>query len=264
MLDLQTTRTGLWIPALDEKAEPPKTERLPYRGDIPNKMKDLTVIFLTANEVPESWAAFQTDTLLKAIGDYPLISVSRRPMTLGNNILDTEPKSLSNIYRQMLRAAKEAETPFVAIAEDDCLYHKEHFSFYRPEMRTFAYNQNRLALFTWGRPTYSWRNRKSNSTLIAPRQLLIEALEERFEKYPDGTPEALTGELGRERIEGRLGLSHFSSIEVFSSISVIQLNHEAASEERQRNHRKRMGPVKAYDIPHWGRARDLIKRYESQ
>jgi len=163
----------------------------------------------------------------------------------------------------MLRAAKVATTSFVAIAEDDTLYPKEHFNFYRPEKNTFAYNQNRWALFTWGKPTYSWRNRKSNCSLIAPRELMIEALEERFAKYPGDTmPPQYVGELGRERVDRWLGVTIRKSVEVYSEVSIIQINHDDATEDRQKRYRKALGPMKAYDIPFWGKAEDLIKNYK--
>lgn len=224
-------------------------------------MKDLTVIYLTANMVPESFTKYQRKVLLEAIGDLPLISVSRKPIDFGENIIDDGVKSTDNIYRQMLRAAKLAKTEYVAVAEDDVLYPKEHFTFYRPEKDAFAYNQNRFALFNWGTPTYSWRNRKSNCTLIAPRELLIEALEERFAKYPVAIPEEKVGELGRGRIEKNLGVKLRKSVEVFSETSVIQINHRDGSETSQKRRSKNKGPIKAFDIPFWGKAADLIKHY---
>ncbi len=225
-------------------------------------MKDLTVIYLTANKIPENFAEYQRKILLEAIEDYPLISISRKPLDFGKNLIDAGEISASNIYRIILRGAKEAETEYIAIAEDDTLYDKEHFNFYRPEKDTFAYNQNRFSLFTWGVPTYSWRNRKANSTLIAPRKLLIEALEERFAKYPDGTAPHLSGELGREKIERSLGITIRKSIEVFSEISVIQINHEMGIDDRAKRHRKGLGQIKAYDIPYWGKAEELIKNFK--
>jgi hypothetical protein len=224
--------------------------------------KDLTVIFLTASEIKESFAQFQRETLLKAIGDYPLISVSRKPLDFGLNILDDGQRSLSNIYRQLLRAAKVATTEFIAVAEDDTLYHADHFS-RRPKPDEFMYNQNRFALFTWGEPIYSWRNRKSNCSLIAPRKLLIEALEERFAKWKDGTPEHLTGEVGRHMVEKNLGITLRKSVEVFGEVSIIQVNHSNASEERQRTKRKKLGQIKAYDLYYWGHAKNIREKYEN-
>ena len=159
----------------------------------------------------------------------------------------------------MLRAAKVATTEFIAIAEDDVLYTKEHFNFYRPEADTFSYNMNRLALFTWGTPVYSWRAGQSNCALIAPRLLTIEALEERFKKYPNGTPPRMTSELGR--LEDDLGLTHRKLYEAYSNTSIIQFNHDFASELYQRTHRKKPGPIRCFDIPYWGKAADVIKRF---
>ncbi len=223
---------------------------------------DLTIIFLTASEVKESFAIKQREILRKAAGNFPIISVSRKPLDLGMNLIDDGERSTSNIYRQLLRAAKIATTPYIAVAEDDVLYHEEHFTFYRPQMDTFAYNQNRFALFTWGEPIFSWRNRKSNATLIAPRELLVEALEERFAKWPNGTPDNITGEVGRGRVERNMGITERKSEEKFSEISVIQFNHDNASEDRQIRRRKSLGQIKAYDIYYWGKANEIIKLYE--
>lgn len=222
---------------------------------------DLTIIYLTASELDEGFAEFAREKLREAIGDTPVISVSRKPLDFGTNILDTNPRSLSNIYYMMLVAAHMAKTNYVAIAEDDCLYHSDHFKLRPSSDNIFLYDQNRFALFTWGEPIYSWRNRKSNASLIAPRELLIEALEERFAKWPDGTPDHFTGEVGRSMVEKNLGITIRKSEEKFSEVSIIQLNHDSASEERQRTHRKRLGQIKCYNIYYWGEAKDILKHY---
>lgn len=209
------------------------------------------------NRLPKSFQEYQLKTLKEALGEYPLITISREPMT-GDNLIDTDTPGYENIYRQLLRGAKHATTEYVAVAEDDCLYPKEHFTFHRPPQDTFAYDQHRFALFTWGEPIYHMRNRKSNATLIAPRLLLIEALEERFAKYPNGLPKQYIGELGRERVERGLGVTLRKSEEVFCPVATIQFNHDYAFEDRQKRHRKSYGQVKAYDIPRWGKAKDLV------
>ncbi len=223
---------------------------------------DLSILFMTANNLPEGWTKFHRKVLEEAAGRHPIITVSRKPVDLGTNLIDDKPQCLSNLYFQILRAAKVATTEFVAIAEADCLYHSSHFTFFRPKPDEFAYDQTRFSLFTWGEPTYNWRNRKSNCTLIAPRLLLIEALEERFAKWPDGTPEKMTGEVGRKMVEKNLGITIRKSVEEFNTTAVIMINHDNASEERQRIHRKRLGPIRAFDIPHWGKAIDIISHFK--
>jgi hypothetical protein len=224
-------------------------------------MNDLTVIYLTASLIPDKFAEFQRKTLTEAAGNSPIVSVSRKPLKFGTNISDNGPKCTDNIYRQMLRAAKTAKTKYVAIAEDDTLYCEEHFTFYRPPEDTFAYNQNRMALFLWGKPMFNWRNRRSNCSLIAPRELMIESLEERFAKWPEEIPDKLVGELGRARVEKNLGVTQRKSIELFTETSIVQYNHDFASEHSQRAHRKRPGPIRAYDIYYWGKAEDLAKKF---
>lgn len=222
---------------------------------------DLTIIMLTANRVPEGWARFHKEKLLEAAGSLPIITISRKPLDWGINLLDTEPYTISNIYYQLLRGAKAAKTEFIAVAEDDTLYPKGHFE-YRPPLDTFAYNQNRFGVFRWSRrPTYFWKDRISNSTLVAPRKLTIEALEERFAKYPDGTPSHFTGELGRANIEDNLRVSHRKSSWFSTEISVVRIDHELGVDQLSKSHRKGMGILRAYDIPHWGKAEEVVKKF---
>jgi len=219
---------------------------------------ELSVLFLTANQVPQKWAEYQMSTLLMASAGSPLITLSRKPVPWGINILDEEEKSIFNIYFQMLKGARLATTPYIAIAEDDVLYSSEHFAF-RPSMDSFAYDMNRLNVFTWSRnPMYFFKNRVSNSMLIAPRELMIEALVERFK----GTRAyKIHGELGRRNVEDRLGVTRRKRVEYFSEGTSIRFDHEAGYDHASRHHRKKEGPIKAYDIPHWGRASELIKKF---
>ena len=207
---------------------------------------DLTLIFITAGARPPNWVEFHAKQLAKL--PYPIITMR-----------DEEKLGEETIYKRLLEGARRATTPFVAVVEDDVLYPLEHFNKFRPKADEFAYNQHRWALFTWGVPTYSWRNRVSNCSLIAPRELLIETLEERFAKHPNGWP--YVGEVGRWRIDKRLEVTPRKLVEWHSTVAVIQINHDDASEERQRAHWKDLGPMRAYDIPVWGRAEDLIKQF---
>lgn len=220
---------------------------------------ELTIIYLTANEVPEKWAEYHKGIVLS--WDLPVITISRKPMDWGINILDTKEKTVSNIYYQMLVGALKATTKYVAIVEDDTLYPREHFDF-RPPDDTFAYNLNRFNLFTWSTPTYFWKDRFSNATLVSPRLLMVEALEERFKKYPDGTPIGTTGELGRRMVEKNLGLSRYNVMKFETYYSVVRIDHDFGIDTLSKSHRKGRGPLKAFDIPYWGKAKDLVANFK--
>lgn len=223
-------------------------------------MKDLTVIYITANEVPAGWEAYHRKVLLEAIVDYPLITVSRKPMNLGTNLLDEDKKSYTNIYRQLLRACKIATTDYVAVAEDDVLYHKHHFDFFRPKADEVAYNMNKWSLYTWEPTLYSNKMRKTNAALIAPRLYLIDALEERFSHAKNG--ELLSpGEIGRENVDRWNHCKPRNAVEVYSTVAIIQVSHPAGTEERQKIMRKSFGKIRATSIPYWGEAKEIAKKY---
>lgn len=224
-------------------------------------MDDLTVIYITSNEMPKKWVDFALGHLHKSIGDTPIISISRAPMALGTNLIDTAPKSYWNIYCQLLRGALLAKTPFVAMAEDDVLYTKEHFCEFRPAKDHVSYNRSRWSLFTWDK-IYCVRQRISNCSLIAPRELLIEALTERCIKHPNGAPDEITGEVGRAKVEKWLGVTNRACSEWYSYGPIVQLNHPDGSDATQKRKWKRHGQIRAYDIPYWGKATDIIKIYQ--
>lgn len=231
-------------------------------------MSNITAIFLTQNEVPEEWMKFHNKVLLEALDGAPLITLSRKlmPHLPGINVLQDKPKSMSNIYWQLLRGAKMATTDYIAVVEDDTLYPKEHF-LQRPPKDKIGYNMNHWSLFTWitshhPRPTYSWRNRRGNYSMLSYRELVIAALEERFEKFPDGTPDKITGEIGRPMVEHNMGIKVREVQEFETTVGIINFNHANATDTLQLRQRKSLGEIRAYDIPHWGRAKDLVKRFK--
>jgi len=218
---------------------------------------NLTAIFLTNNELPDKWMAFHKKCLLEAHqGD--IITCSRKPMDIpGINIIQTEPKSQMNVYWQMLKAARLATTEYIAIVEDDSLYPAEHF-LYRPAPDVFAYNKTHWSLFTWGEPVYNWRDRKGNYTMVCSRQLLLDALEERFS---EPRASGAWGELGRPQIEDSLGVTRRKSEDFYTGVAVINICHKWGLDDRTRRRRKTLGWLRAYDIPHWGRSDTLIQHF---
>lgn len=229
-------------------------------------MEDLTVIFLTNNKVPEGWAKYHRAILEEAIGDCPIITISRQPMDWGTNLIQTEPESSKNIYWQILRGAKLVKTPYLAIAEDDTLYTRDHFTCFR-HANAFAYNAHRWSLYTWN-PIYSLKTFiRTNAVLIAPAKLVVETLEERYAKYPNGTeqPWQMEGEMGV--YEKEMGLTPRKLVEFKSHEPVIQLDHDyftvndPKKHTLERRHQKRLGTVQAIEIPVWGRAEDVAKKF---
>jgi len=228
-------------------------------------MSETTIIYLTQNLLTDGWMDYQKKVLLDSISeDTPIIVISRKPTIVRNkndiNIIQTEPSSASNVYWQMLKAVKLAKTKYIAVAEDDTLYFRDHFNFIPKREDTFYYNCSRWSLFSWS-PIYSWRDRKTNCCLVANRELVLEALEERFAKYPNGTPPNATGELGRSRTDRLLGLTKRKEAYFYTNNPIIQIDHEFGLDDRAKRHRKNWGSLRAYSIPTWGPGSEILKHF---
>lgn len=239
------------------------------------RKNNLTCIFLTVNKVP--WMEYHNKVMLEAIGDYPLITISREPMPHlpGINLIQDGEQSHDNMFKQLLRGAKLATTDYIAIIEDDILYHEDHFIF-RPPSDTIAFNWNRWSLFTWGEPTFSFKRRICGGVSILPRRLMIDAIEERIAKW--GTvPHYLNGELGYDIVDKNLGVTVRNSMIYYSKTPCVQIHHiygvagigrppsmvkpEDTIDLEKRKTRKRMGMIRAYEIPFWGRSENLVKHF---
>jgi hypothetical protein len=225
-------------------------------------MPDLTILYLTANKMPRHWINFQIKHLLNAADGFPIVSISREPLPLGINIVDSAPISAWNIYLIMLKGALVAKTPYIGIAEDDTLYTKAHFHEFRPSLTEIAFDRSRWSLFTWeDKPLYCLRQRVNNCSMIAPRDYLIDALRERVDRWPNGPPAKLVGEVGRPKVDKRLGVSIRNSTEWYSYGPIVQLNHTSGCDSTQQRKWKRHGQIRAYDIPYWGKASDIVRIY---
>lgn len=235
---------------------------------------DLTVIYYTCNYLEKENPVFLANCqhyLLKAIGELPLISVSQKPMDFGKNICVGDiGRSHLNIYRQILAGCKAATTKYVAMAEDDILYSYAHFHTLVPHRDYFLYDMAKLSLFTWSKPmVFSFRTRRRViNHLIAPRKMLIDALEERFARLEElkkaGKSEDQIihhwGDPGR--YENYLGVTVRETQEEYFGIPSIVFTHpKAYGYEFNHGQRKRLGDIQIVEEPHWGRAEKIVQLY---
>jgi len=228
-------------------------------------MRDLTIIYYTANFISEKFAKKLRKQLKIAAGELPIVSISKKPINLGLNIPDeTKERSVINVYKAILKASKEAKTKFVALAEDDTLYSPGHFYTFLPPPDTFAYNLTRWSIYTWSRPPFfSIKFRRILATLIAPRKLLIDAIEERFAKYPDTSkiPLKWFGEPGRNLCEQKLGVTQRKVQDFYSYDPVVVFSHPHSFGFEFQGTHKRANAIRAIELPYWGRAEEVMKNY---
>ncbi len=227
---------------------------------------DLTIIYLTVNQMPQRWVDFHMLHLLLAVGDYPLITVSMKPMDLGvgeTKLIQTTPKGSWNAFCEWNRAAKVAKTEFVAIAEDDTLYHPWHFKKFRPKPDEVAYDMSRWTVLSWKKdPIFSMLRRLGGFSMICPRKLMIEALDEREAKYPNGYRRP--GEIGRKDTEQRMGVTRRKHVEWYCKFPMVNLAHPLGLSPTYigpTGFNRKEGEIKAFEIPHWGIASHITNTY---
>lgn len=140
-------------------------------------MKNLTVIYYTANHEKPEFEAKIIESLKKQAGDVPIISVSRKPIDLGMNIcVGEQPICYSNSLRQILIGLKKAKTDFCIAAESDCLYPPEYFTFTPPE-KDKVYRYDNLFVQFDGRNRF-WRKKSVEGAQMCDREYWIKCLED--------------------------------------------------------------------------------------
>jgi len=222
-------------------------------------MHDMTVIYYTANRTKPALMGAVVEQLKISAGDSPIVSVSQKPMGLGiNTCVGNIGQSVWNIYHQMLVGARVAKTRYVAMAEDDILYPYEHFHTQYPANGEFLYDTNRRLIFTWKTPMFSTKGRIITGMLLCEREGLIEALEERFDKYP--TPESIDikvfGEVGRN--EKEMGLKVRKVGRFGATVPSIMVNHEDSISYFYMGKNKASGVSPVGHIEGWGTAVELM------
>lgn len=215
-------------------------------------ISDLTICYYTASVAPDKFTDATLSRLKKAKGDNSMIM----------SILDDPAKrSHFNIYRQALECAKEATTKYIALCEDDVLYSPAHFK-YRPRKAPFAYNLGYWGIYTWqDPPIFNYKGRRNLDSLICDRQAFIEAMEERFAKYPnDEADKDLWAEPGK--YERSLGVTPRETEVFYTNPPNIKFSHPTELSFAGLGTRKRAGELRATEIPYWGRADEIRKLYD--
>jgi len=220
---------------------------------------DLTICYYTAKYIPNKFGKLVLEKIKDIIGEGGLF--------IGFFQNKETPRFHLQIYKNALECAKQAKTKYIAFAEDDVLYTKEHFK-YRPSPGKFGYNKSVWSIYTWvDPPVFSWKDRRNMYSLICERDLFISAIEERFAKYTDEKQK----ELGEDwfikfwaepgKYENLLGVTRQKTEDFYTEPPLIAFSHETALSFRGLGKRKKIGHLRSYEVPYWGKASDIIKLY---
>jgi len=224
---------------------------------------DLTIVYYTCNEVPLAFASKVYEQLLKAAQGAPIIVVSHKPMLVDSNIVVDLPRHHLSIYKQALIGARAAETRYRPLAEDDILYSPEHFKCRPQNPNKFAYNMNYWNVATWGEPMFTQKpgGRRNLGNLICERELFIKAMDERFLRWPDDSKVNLGIWAEPSKYERQLDVSEQLFEAFYTNPPNIMFSHQTALSFSGLGERKRLGEIRALEIPVWGTAKKVRSYY---
>lgn len=108
-----------------------------------------------------------------AVHKFPIISVSQKPISFGQNFVMDLESSVLSYFKQILKGLQECKTDIIFLIEHDVLYHPSHFDFTPHKKDHFYYNRNewRVSSIT-GKAIFYLHN--DVSQLCAWRDLLLE------------------------------------------------------------------------------------------
>jgi hypothetical protein len=149
-------------------------------------MSPLTIIYYTSNTENTSFEEKIRQILTEDAQETPIISVSQKPITLGYNIcVGDVGRSSYNQWRQLQIGASAATTRFVALAESDFLYSKEHFNSPTPKEDVFYAPLRVYQLCTMANRVHKFiplHKRYREGTSIVGRDYLLRTLDTMLEK----------------------------------------------------------------------------------
>ena len=227
-------------------------------------MRNLTVLYYTANRIPEVFAERVRKHLRSVVGGLPILSVSQHPVDLGRNICVGEIGfSLTNLYTQLLVGAERVQTDFVVMAEDDVLYTEAHFAEYELEQDgLFHYDMNKWGAMAWRHtPRFTCSNRLVLNQMVCHRDLLIDTARERLKiDLSQCDPGDVFIEPGRYRKCCR-GVRRHAKIFNSSGKPSVVIEHFYGLAGQGQNVRKRMPPLRADVLDGWGSVDDVLLNY---
>ena len=241
-----------------------------------------TVIYLTDNLLDEKIDTLCKKNILEATKGLPLISVSHKPIDFGRNIcVGVLPRSSLTINIQMMKALEVVNTEFIAIAENDCLYTPEHFSFIPPDKNISWYNENVWVMqyYSKDNPQYNgmfsfFKKRKANSQLICSTNIMIRSTQDRIDIMDDPAwisryPSGRVGEQGAMDYDHAMRLASGEGLRhVREKLKDYVTGYKGENwrtrlpnvDIRHNNNftKNRRGVHRRYELPPWGTMEDIF------
>jgi len=233
--------------------------------------EEITVVYYTDNSLKNKEIENLCKRSILNIG-INIISVSQKPIDFGYNICVGDiGRSHLSLFKQILAGVEQVTTKYVALAEHDCLYCKEHFNWIPPRDDIFYYNVNHW-LVDWNTGMYSYVRRKVLSMMVANTALTLQAARDKIKMLSAGAlirkgkagacefgvcdnREAFVDELNAIKNMGKdfgKDINQYNAASFKTNTCNIDIRHNSNFSGGKR------GKNRCYEIPYWGKFEDII------
>lgn len=144
------------------------------------KKQTAGVVYISACRIDQTILEKCKEQLKKSFKG-KIVSVTMKPVDLGQNIVVDYPYEKLSIFKQILVGLEALDTDYVFLCDDDCLYDPSHFDFIPIRDDTFYYDLNWLRVRMTDGFAVHWDGKQSN-LLCANRELLVSEYRQRVEQ----------------------------------------------------------------------------------
>lgn len=211
-----------------------------------------TIIYYTSNREDPKFEERIQENLLKVCGNLPIISVSHKPIDLGENIcVGNVGASGFNMFRQVQIACEKAKTDFVISAEADCLYPPDYFEFI-PDKDDVCYRTHNLYVMPDHRDYFFLKKEGATHAQIVGRKYYLDILNKLFKGAPKWSVEEKN--FPKERWKKADVFDHIEYWKTGNPIVQIKTHRSM----RYYTHSERI-PI--HSLPYWGEGKKVRAHY---
>jgi len=98
------------------------------------------ILYYSDSQLDESISSTCIQYIAKS--NLPVVSVTKKPLDFGKNIVSTTPKGCLSLFEDILMGLEASTSDLIFFAEADILYHPDHWKFVPERQDTFYYNGN--------------------------------------------------------------------------------------------------------------------------
>ena len=212
----------------------------------------ITILYYTSNKEGKQFEDRVKENILSVVGDLPIISVSQKPIDLGENICVGEVGvSGFNMFRQVQVGLERVKTKFVVSAEADCLYPKGYFQFV-PNRDDVCYRTTHTYVMPQERAFFFRKHEGATHSQVIGKEYYSNRLNNLFIGAPDWSVK-----------EKNFPKERTGKDDIFDEIMIYKSKYPVVQVKTHRSMRHYTASERTpiHELPYWGKGVDFRQKY---